>query len=154
MLTRQMIWRQKKPKVASCNLTTDAHSAREVAIVTGRIIYGQLLSLRPLGQCPGVPQTIQTLRRISSFAMKHSWSRKGITLSPQELTHLELAWVKVMNPDWFSGSPDYTLEETAYIATDASKDGWGFVIFTRTGEVIKNPSSYLFLRSLQTLTFT
>lgn len=146
----RLTWRQKAAECTSCPaLIPGKRTPREVAVATGKIIYGQLLTLLPLGQGRLMPEIINILRRVSSHAQKYSWNDQNIILSDSEKDHIGELWSRVTKPPWLSGFVDVPLTETAYLATDACDDGWGFVIIGLDGQLLHKSEQQSFPKELR-----
>ena len=105
-----------------------AQSARQVAHVTGRVLYRKLMQYLPQ---PGGSKMLRILSAAGKYQAKHGWDSPGFltTLGEEQIRDLHEAWAEVLANDWISYEAGVR-RRVVFVATDASDEGFGYVIFT------------------------
>jgi hypothetical protein len=136
-------WRIKNRMIRT--LDQGVFPAREVARVIGKLLYSRLISLEPLGTHESTRQVLSLLARVSREAWAQTWNSARITITDEEAAHLRVETERASGDNWH-GTPPIP-RKVAYVATDASCNGWGFVIL-EAGTVLFDSGRLLFPTSL------
>lgn len=139
------VWRQHQIEnsIASA-LLPGPRTPKEISSTIGKIIYGRLLTLRPLGEHVRTRRIIDILRKTSAAAWRTSWGSRCCTLTEDERADIQYEWANVVQPPWITPHPVIDEARTVYLATDACGEGWAWVIVTKEGEVLRSSSQLLF----------
>ncbi len=136
--SHSLLWRAEKSLGDMPLKSSLPYSPSQIAQVIGKILYARLISLRPLGEVESTRAVLEILRRISRAAWKTGWKRRNVSLGATEVDALVTEWMWANREEWLSISDPIKAIDHVILATDASDEGWGAVLMSRTGEVLWN----------------
>ncbi len=130
-----LAWRVDPGKILQWRADSIAKSstARTYARFVGRIIWAHGLRLRPLYDIEGVLEIARTLGVFVGTQYRR-WDTV-IELEASQLEMLKATWDLTVKNPWTSCST-VADEKTLYLFTDASDDGWAYVLATPEGHVV------------------
>jgi hypothetical protein len=133
---KRALWVERWGKKLECQ------TLREVAIVTGKMLFFQLMALVPFSCSDEGRHLILTLSNVGKEASTRGWDALLLGKKESTLSTIQKVWDIAINPDrrWSRDScpPIAQIQDASLIvASDSSRRGYGYEIFRRVpGESI------------------